>query len=71
MISFCLGGGFALLVASEGFDVASVNYGEVPEDAAEVLVGACPIVTSYGAGTAAASRTCLGSRPHWPSGNSV
>src|SRR5271165_5146632 len=28
---------------------ASVNYGEVPEDPAERLVGACPIVASYGA----------------------
>ena len=49
VIGFCLGGGFALLVASEGFDAASVNYGEVPEDAADVLLGACPIVASYGA----------------------
>ncbi len=48
VIGFCLGGGFALLVAAEGFDVASVNYGEVPEDAAEVLRDACPIVASYG-----------------------
>ena len=48
VIGFCMGGGFALLVASDGFDVASVNYGEVPEDAAELLRGACPIVASYG-----------------------
>jgi carboxymethylenebutenolidase len=49
VIGFCLGGGFALLCAPrEGFDVASVNYGEVPEDAENVLRGACPIVASYG-----------------------
>jgi carboxymethylenebutenolidase len=50
VIGFCLGGGFALLCAPrEGFDVASVNYGEVPQDAENVLRGACPIVASYGA----------------------
>jgi carboxymethylenebutenolidase len=30
------------------FNVASVNYGEVPQDAADRLRGACPIVASYG-----------------------
>ena len=50
IIGFCMGGGFALLCAPRGgFEAASVNYGEVPEDAAERLVGACPIVASYGA----------------------
>jgi carboxymethylenebutenolidase len=49
VIGFCLGGGFALLCAPrEGFDVASVNYGEVPKDAEQALAGACPIVGSYG-----------------------
>ncbi len=47
IIGFCLGGGFALLCAPRGFQVASVNYGEVPTDA-ERLAGACPIVGSYG-----------------------
>ncbi len=50
IIGFCMGGGFALLCAPRGgFGAASVNYGEVPDDAAERLAGACPIVGSYGA----------------------
>ncbi len=49
IIGFCMGGGFALLCAPRfDFQVSSVNYGEVPEDAAERLAGACPIVASYG-----------------------
>jgi carboxymethylenebutenolidase len=50
IIGFCMGGGFALLSAPKyEFAAASVNYGEVPEDAVERLRGACPIVASYGA----------------------
>ncbi len=45
VIGFCMGGGFALMVATD-FDVSSVNYGRVPDE--EVLAGACPIVGSYG-----------------------
>ncbi len=49
VIGFCLGGGFALLAASKyPFSAASVNYGEVPDDAKRVLAGACPIIASYG-----------------------
>jgi carboxymethylenebutenolidase len=49
VIGFCMGGGFALLCAPRaGFDVVSVNYGDVPKDAERALAGACPIVGSYG-----------------------
>ena len=49
IIGFCMGGGFALLSAPQfDFAAASVNYGEVPKDAATRLAGACPIVGSYG-----------------------
>ncbi len=58
VIGFCMGGGFALLCAPrDGYDVAAVNYGEVPKDAEAALAGACPVVGSFG------GRDQMGTKP--------
>ena len=52
VIGYCMGGGFALMLApAGGFSAASVNYGTAGKDvySESFMDGACPIVGSYGA----------------------
>jgi len=49
LIGFCMGGGFALMaVQDRGFSAVSANYARLPKPLDPRLVGACPVVASYG-----------------------
>ena len=63
IVGFCMGGGFALVCAPRSFQASSVNYGEVPRDAEQLLAGACPIVGSFGRGYGRCGDGRSGSRP--------
>jgi len=45
---FCLGGAFALLLATKGFDASAAMYGQLPKGLERAFDGACPVVASYG-----------------------
>jgi carboxymethylenebutenolidase len=45
---FCLGGAFAILMASRGFDASAAQYGRLPSKLEAAVKGSCPMVASYG-----------------------
>jgi carboxymethylenebutenolidase len=49
ILGFCMGGGFALVMATDGFDAAAPFYPSFPANRYdEILDGACPVVASFG-----------------------
>lgn len=47
VVGFCMGGGFALALATRDYDASAPCYGRLPATP-EALRGACPVVASYG-----------------------
>ena len=45
---FCLGGGFAIVMANRGFGASAVQYGRLPKNLDAALQGSCAMVASYG-----------------------
>jgi carboxymethylenebutenolidase len=45
---FCLGGGFALIMASKGFDASAPFYPSIAPMYGSLVEGACPVVASFG-----------------------
>ena len=45
---FCMGGGFALVMGTQGFDVSAPFYPSIMRDYGFLDVGTCPVVASYG-----------------------
>jgi carboxymethylenebutenolidase len=48
IVGFCMGGGFAIVLASAGFDASAPFYGVVPRHLDQALEGSCPMVASLG-----------------------
>lgn len=45
---FCMGGGFALVMGTQGFDVSAPFYPSIMRDYRFLDAGTCPVVASYG-----------------------